>query len=60
MDKGIALAMSANFSRFLSNTPPNVATPAWMAEQAKDLAEHHKNLKVRVIEGAALQILAPV
>ncbi len=55
MDRGLALALSANFSRFLSNTPPNVATPGWMAEQAKDLAAHHKNLKVRVIEGAALQ-----
>lgn len=55
MDRGLALALSANFSRFLSNTPPNVATPAWMAEQAKDLAHHHKNLKVKVFEGAALE-----
>ena len=29
-------AESANFSRFLSNSPLNVATPEWMAEQCKD------------------------
>jgi leucyl aminopeptidase len=55
MEKGLNLALSANFSRFLSNTPPNVATPEWMADQAKDLAHHHKNLKVKVFEGAALE-----
>jgi leucyl aminopeptidase len=55
MARGVGLAQSANFARFLSNSPPNVATPEWIAEQARDLAQHHKNLKVKVFEGAALE-----
>src|SRR5690606_29282807 len=55
MERGLGLALSTNFSRFLSNTPPNVATPAWIADQAKDLAAHHRNLKVKVFEGATLE-----
>src|SRR5690606_35405912 len=55
MERGRGLALSTNFSRFLSNTPPNVATPAWIADQAKDLAAHHRNLKVKVFEGATLE-----
>lgn len=55
VDTGLGLALSANFSRFLSNTPPNVATPKWMADQARDMAKHHTNLKVKVYEGAALE-----
>lgn len=33
-----ATASGIRLSCDLSNTPPNVATPAWMAEQARDLA----------------------
>ncbi|HLJ57891.1 MAG TPA: leucyl aminopeptidase family protein [Chthonomonadaceae bacterium] len=35
---GLKLAASANLARDLSQTPPNVATPAWMADQARKLA----------------------
>jgi len=52
--RGLALAHSTNFARFLANTPPNHATPQWMAAQARQLARACPGLRVRVIEGAAL------
>lgn len=40
-ERGLQVAESVNFSRRLSETPPNIATPDWMAEQARTLAESH-------------------
>jgi leucyl aminopeptidase len=37
--RGLALADSTNLCRTLSQTPPNVATPFWMAERAQKLAK---------------------
>lgn len=38
-ERGLALADSTNLCRTLSQTPPNVATPFWMAERAQKLAK---------------------
>lgn len=51
---GLALAESANISRVISNTPPNVATPAWIAERAKAIGRK-AGLKVDVMAGPALE-----
>jgi len=53
LQKGLALADSVNFARRLGATPPNVATPAYIAAQAKALARDG-GLKIKVIEGRAL------
>jgi len=50
---GIALGTSINFARTLSQTPPNIATPLYMAEQARQLALD-TGLDCRVIEGEEL------
>ncbi len=50
---GLGLAEGANFARTLSQTPPNVATPAWMFAEAKKLSKH--GLKVTALKGPALQ-----
>jgi leucyl aminopeptidase len=42
VERGVALAVSANYCRTLSQTPPNVATPYYMAEQAQKLAKQCK------------------
>jgi leucyl aminopeptidase len=52
--RGLALAESANFCRTLSQTPPNVATTSYIADQAKKLARQ-TGLKVRVFEGDDLK-----
>ncbi|MBL9001375.1 MAG: leucyl aminopeptidase family protein [Phycisphaerae bacterium] len=54
LSRGLGLASAANFTRTLSQTPPNVATPVWMAEQAKKLAKKH-GLNCRVFEGKDLE-----
>jgi leucyl aminopeptidase len=38
MERGLALGQSANLTRTLSETPPNIATPEYMAAQAQKLA----------------------
>jgi len=53
---GMALAKATNLARTLSETPPNIATPKFMAEQAKALAkESGGTLKVTVFEGKDLE-----
>jgi len=52
---GLALAESTNISRRCSATPPNVATPAWMASQARAMARGVDSLSVRVVQGEALE-----
>ncbi len=53
MSRGLALAESTNFTRTLSQTPPNIATTGYMAEQAQKLARK-VGLKVSVMEGQDL------
>ena len=54
MDYGLQIAASTNFARTLSQTPPNIATPLWMAAQARQMAAE-TGLSCRVIEGAELE-----
>lgn len=54
MERGLALAESTNFARSLSETPPNVCTPDWMADQAVRLGRK-VGLKVTVFRGRDLE-----
>ena len=54
MQTGLDLAASTNICRDLSETPPNIATPAFMAAQARAIARK-TGLKCTVMEGATLQ-----
>ena len=47
--RGIAIGEGVNFARDLGNLPPNLCTPAYLAEQARALGRSHK-LKVSVLE----------
>lgn len=51
--RGVALAEATNLTRTLSQTPPNVATPQWMAAQAKKVAAKY-GLKCTVMSGPTL------
>ncbi|MEL6329110.1 MAG: leucyl aminopeptidase family protein [Planctomycetota bacterium] len=50
---GVAIAAGSNLCRTLSQTPPNIATPEWIAEQCKKLARETR-LKCSVISGDKL------
>jgi len=54
MEYGLQLAASTNLARTLSQTPPNIATPLWMAEQAAKLAAE-VGLNCRILQGAELE-----
>jgi leucyl aminopeptidase len=47
------VAAAVAFSRTLANTPPNEATPAWMAEQARAMAES-RGMEVTVLDEAEI------
>jgi len=53
LKRGLGIAEGVNTARTLSQTPPNVATPAWIASQAKAMARK-SGLKVSVIQGQKL------
>lgn len=53
MSRGVALARSANLARTLSQTPPNICTPMYVARQARQLARE-TGLRCRVLRGAEL------
>jgi len=55
LKRGVAIGAGVNAGRECSDTPPNIATPKWMAAQARALARKHDTVSVRVIEGAALE-----
>jgi leucyl aminopeptidase len=51
---GLALAGSANLCRDLSETPPNIATPAYIADLARRMAKE-TGLDCRVLHGKELE-----
>lgn len=53
-ERGMMLAESTNIARDLSETPPNIATPEFVAEYARKLAKQ-TGLKCTVIEGSQLE-----
>ena len=53
---GREVGAAATTARRLADTPPNVANPAWMAEQAAALAKEH-GLRIEVLEPAELERL---
>jgi len=55
MKRGAAVAESANLARGWAATPPNVATPMWMAKQAQAIARGVETLSVRIIKGDELE-----
>jgi leucyl aminopeptidase len=57
LEVGTKIAAGVNFTRHLGNTPPSVMTPALLASNAMDLAAHHDNLTVRVLERSDMQEL---
>ena len=45
-----AIAKGVRFTRELGNLPPNICTPAYIAEQAQKLAQEHPGVSCEVLE----------
>ena len=54
LELGLALAESANIARTLSETPPNIATPQFIADLARKIGKE-VGLKVTVMDEKALE-----
>ncbi len=54
LKRGIGLGESANVARTLSETPPNICTPLYIAAEAQKLAKA-TGMSCRVIKGAQLE-----
>lgn len=54
VERGLGLAVSANIARDLSETPPNIATPDYIAKRAQAMARQ-TGLKCTVLRGKKLE-----
>ncbi len=54
LTRGLGLAEGTNIARTLSQTPPNIATPMWIAGEAKKMARK-AGLKCTVFQGKKLE-----
>lgn len=54
---GSAIAAGVSFAKELGNMPGNICTPAYLAEQARKLAERQSKIKVSVLEEDAMRKL---
>ncbi|MEL7310914.1 MAG: leucyl aminopeptidase [Pseudomonadota bacterium] len=54
---GAGIATGMDLTRDLGNTPANVCHPTYLAETAKQLAEKHSKLTVKVLEEAQMRRL---
>lgn len=57
LTEGLAIAKGTALTRDLGNMPPNICTPAYLAEQAQELARDYPALKVEILEEADMEKL---
>lgn len=55
--QGQAIGNGMNTARHLGNLPPNICTPSWLADTAKDLAKQYPALTVKVLDEPQLKKL---
>src|SRR5699024_2245417 len=55
--QAVAMAEGVRFARDLGNMPPNICTPAWLAEQSTEFAAGHDGVDIDVLEREAMEQL---
>src|SRR5690606_6180134 len=55
--QGKAIAEGVNFTRLLADLPPNICTPTYLAQEAKNLGNQYDSLKVEVLERKQIEAL---
>lgn len=55
LEEGKAIAEGVSFAKDLQNMPPNVGTPEYLRDQAKELADKHNKLKLTVLDKVAMK-----
>lgn len=54
---GDAIGRAISLARDLGNEPPNVCTPSWLAQRAREVAGRHRKLRVQVLDEARMRRL---
>jgi len=54
VERGRVAAVAANAARDLQNLPANVATPSFLAERAREIADEHDDLEVELLDRDAI------
>ena len=57
LTEAAAIAKGVRFARELGNLPPNICNPAYIAEQAKKIADEHAGVTLEVLDRDAMQKL---
>jgi leucyl aminopeptidase len=57
LTQATAIADGVRFARELGNLPPNICTPAYIAEQAKKLASDHPGVTCEILDEDAMRTL---
>ena len=57
MAEAVAIANGVRFARELGNLPPNICNPAWIASEAKRVAEAHEGVSLEVLEADDMRAL---
>jgi leucyl aminopeptidase len=55
--QGIAIAAGVAFARELGNLPPNICTPAYLAEQAQKFASENEGAESEILDEAQMEAL---
>jgi len=55
LQEGAAIAAGMKLTKDLGNMPPNLCTPAYLAEQAQTLAQEFPNMQARILEEAEMR-----
>ncbi len=55
--QGAAIAEGVAFARELGNLPPNICTPAYLAEQAQQFATAHAGAEAEVLDEQQMEVL---
>jgi leucyl aminopeptidase len=54
VERGRIAAVAANAARDLQNLPSNVATPTFLAERAREIADEHESLELELLDREAI------
>jgi leucyl aminopeptidase len=52
---GAAMGIASRLQRDLGNLPPNICTPTYLGEQAREIAKKYASVKVQVLDEAAIR-----
>jgi leucyl aminopeptidase len=52
---GAAIGVATRLQRDLGNLPPNICTPTYLGEQAREIAKKYSSVKVQVLDEAAIR-----